>query len=399
MAPEWGRAISTGGRQAYVAFVPASLPRRLDLDLDTVRALSAADQALGRLAGAGRLLPDPHLLIAPYRVREALASSRIEGTQASLSEVFDAEASGRSATTDVQEVRNYVAALQYGLTRLDTLPLSKRLLAEMHAILMDGVRGQERTPGEFRRSQNWIGSPENRLDSATFVPPTTDNMWPALDDWEKFAHDEAPQLPLLVRTALLHYQFETIHPFLDGNGRIGRLLIVLHLVEQGALPAPLLPISTYLETRRDEYYVRLQGVRERGEINGWLRYFLTAVAEVASDAVGRAEALMDLRERYRTALRGGRSRALEVVDLLFSNPVLTARLVANRLTMSPQGALNLLRQLERVGALAGPASGQGVQGLWHGSEVLAALEAPHGAAVVTGRSRSAAISAGDRARL
>jgi Fic family protein len=346
----------------------------LDLELETVSSLSAADQALGRLAGAGRLLPDPHLLIAPYRMREAVASSRIEGTQASLSEVFDAEAGGRSASTDVQEVRNYVAALEHGLTRLATLPLSKRLLGEMHSILMDGVRGQEKTPGEFRRSQNWIGSPENRLDSAIFVPPTVENMWPALDDWEKFAHDPAPALPLLARTALLHYQFETIHPFLDGNGRIGRLLVVLHLVEQGALPAPLLPISTYLETRRDEYYARLQAVRERGEINAWFQYFFVAVAEVAQDAVRRAETLMDLRERYRRALRGSRSRAGELVDLMFSNPVLTARLVASRLKMSTQGALNLLRQLEDAKALDALTSGQGVQGRWYASGILAALE-------------------------
>ena len=357
-----------------MAFVPAPLPRVLDLDLRTVRAMSDADSALGRLAGAGRLLPDPHLLITPYRVQEALASSRIEGTQASLSDVFDAEVSGRAASSDVQEVRNYVAALEYGLARLSELPLSKRLLREMHKILMDSVRGQEKTPGEFRTSQNWIGSADNRPETAVFVPPTVDDMWPALDDWEKFTHDQDPELPLLVRTALLHYQFETIHPFLDGNGRVGRLLIVLHLIEQGPLPAPLLPISMYMESRRDEYYRRLQAVRERGEIGAWLRYFFDAVSVVAADAIERTERLMDFRERWRHALRGSRSRAVEVVDLAFTNPILTTRAVADRLGMSPQGALNLLRQLEGIGCLRPHTSGQGIQGRWYASDILAALE-------------------------
>lgn len=373
-APDWGRAVSTGGGHPYVAFVPAPLPKTLDLDLTVVRLLSEADSALGRLAGAGRVLPDPHLLIAPYRAQEALASSRIEGTQASLSDVFDAESSARPPSGDVQEVRNYIAALEHGRARLAELPLSKRLSCEMHGVLLDGVRGQEKTPGEFRRTQNWIGSPENRPETAAFVPPTVDHMWPALDDWERFVHDPSPQLPLLVRTALLHYQFETIHPFLDGNGRIGRLLVVLHLIEQGPLSAPLLPISTYLEQRREQYYTRLQAVRERGEIGPWLRYFLSAVATVASDAVTRAEQLMDLREKYRASLRGSRSRAGEVVDLLFSNPVLTARFVARQLGMSPQGAVNLLRQLERIGALRSDVRGQGIVGRWYADAVLAALE-------------------------
>jgi Fic family protein len=373
-APEWGRIVSTGGSFPYGSFVPAPLPRTLPLRLDVVRLLSAADTALGRLAGSGRVLPDPHLLIAPYLAREALASSRIEGTQASLSDVFDAEAGAVRPTHDVREVQNYIAAMEHGRTRLADLPLSTRLIREMHGVLLGGVRGLEKTPGEFRRTQNWICSPENRPDTATFVPPTVEQMRPALDDWERFVHDPDPQLPLLVRTALLHYQFETIHPFLDGNGRIGRLLIVLHLIEQGPLVAPLLPISTHLELRRSEYYDRLRAVRERGEIDGWLRYFLGAVAEVAGDSVVRAERLMDLREKYRSGLRGSRSRAPEVVDLLFGNPVLTARLVANRLGMTPQGAVNLLRQLASLGTLRADVPGQGIVGRWYADDVLAILE-------------------------
>jgi Fic family protein len=374
VAPRWGRVVSTGGRSGYQAFVPAPLPRSLDLDMPTVRILSEADAALGRLAGAGRVLPNPHLLITPYRLQEALASSRIEGTQATLSEVFDAEASGETRNADVREVQNYVAALEHGLRRLPDFPLSTRLIREMHDILLDGVRGQEKTPGQFRTSQNWIGSPDNRPATAVFVPPTVENMRPALDDWERFVHDPAPELPLLIRIALLHYQFETIHPFLDGNGRIGRLLVILYLVERDALPAPLLPVSTYLESRRSEYYERLQAVRERGEVGPWLRFFLGAVATVARDAVTRTERLVDLRERYRDRLRGIRSRAYEVVDLMFTNPVLTVPLVAGRLGMTQQGAVNPVRQLVALGILRERSGGRGVLARYYADDVLAALE-------------------------
>lgn len=194
VAPRWGRAVSTGGSYPYVAFAPAPLPRTVPLALDVVRLLSEADTALGRLAGAGRVLPDPHLLIAPYLAREALASSRIEGTQASLSDVFGAEVGATRPTGDVREVQNYIAAMEHGRSRLAELPLSTRLIREMHAVLLDGVRGQEKTPGEFRRTQNWIGSPENRLETAAFVPPIVERMRPALDDWEHFVHDPSPQL-------------------------------------------------------------------------------------------------------------------------------------------------------------------------------------------------------------
>lgn len=344
------------------------------MPLAVVRTLSEADSALGRLAGAGRLLPNPHLLVTPYAVQEALASSRIEGTQATLSDVFAANAVGSTKSSGVQEVQNYVAALEHGLARLPTLPLSKRLIREMHSVLLRGVRGQEKTPGEFRTTQNWIGSPDNRPETAIFVPPAVDDMWSALDHWERFLHEPAPELPLLIRVALLHYQFETIHPFLDGNGRIGRLLIVLYLIERGALPAPLLPLSSHIERRREDYYDRLQGIRERGEVDAWLSYFLSAITDAALDAVRRAEKLMDIRESHRQALRGSQSRASEVVDLMLANPVLTPRLVARSLDMTPQGAVNLLRRLESLGALRADIRGQGVQGRWYADEVLAILE-------------------------
>jgi Fic family protein len=375
VAPEWGRAVSTGGPGAYVAFVPAPVPREHTLRPETIMLLSEADAALGRLAGAGRLLPDPHQLVNAYITREAVASSRIEGTQASVTEVFDADVSGLTGRNDVREVRNYITALRHGLKRLDDgFPVSLRLIKEMHELLLTNVRGQDKTPGEFRRSQNWISSPDNRPSTARFVPPTIDNMWTALDDWEKYLHDEEPRLPLLIRCALLHYQFETIHPFLDGNGRLGRLFIVLYLVKEGRLPSPLLYLSNYFDLRKDEYYDRLQYVRERGEVVEWLNFFLRGVAVQATDAVDRAEILADVREQYRLALKGNRSRAAEIVDLLFANPVITVRHVQRRLDVSQPGAANLLRTLTNVGVLREVGVGPGVRHRWFADGILDALD-------------------------
>lgn len=351
------------------------MPHEHQLSTETIMLLSEADSALGRLAGAGRLLPDPHLLVNAYITREAVASSGIEGTQASVTEIFDAAVTGVSKRGDVQEVRNYILALQHGLRRLEEgFPVSLRLIKEMHEFLLEKVRGQERTPGEFRRSQNWISSPDNQPATARFVPPTVDHMWHALDDWEKYVHQEKPRLPLLVRCALLHYQFETIHPFLDGNGRLGRLFIILYLVDQRRLPAPLLYLSNYFDRRKDEYYDRLQYVRERGEVDSWLDFFLEGIAVQANDAVARAEVLADLREKYRITLKGSRSRAPEVVDLLIGNPILTVRLVQERLGVSQPGAGNLLRQLTRHGIVREIGIGPGVRHRWISDDVLRVLD-------------------------
>ena len=263
--------VKSPGKWGFYSFVPSPIPRRLQLDGDTVLALSRADTAIGRLAGAGRLLPNPHLLVNPYMTREAVASSGIEGTQTSVSEVLEANATGQSLPdSDVREVQNYIAALTEGLRRLAEIPLCLRLLREVHAVLLRGVRGQERQPGEFRTSPNWIGSPTDTPDNATFVPPLPDDMWRSLDDLEQFLNEHVP-LPVLIRCALLHYQFETIHPFLDGNGRLGRLLAVFYLVQQEVLPQPLLCLSPYFEDHRSEYYQRIQAVREQGRIQEWLR--------------------------------------------------------------------------------------------------------------------------------
>lgn len=372
VARRFGRVVKTPGAHGYYTFIPEPIPRTLTLSNDCVLLLSEADRALGRLAGAGRLLPNPHILVRPYVVREALASSRIEGTQASLSDVFDANARG-GAAGDVLEVTNYVDALEEGLRLLADLPISSRLLCRIHKVLLEGARGQERRPGQVRNSPNWIGSPDNRPDTAVFVPPPVDEMKALLSDWEHFVHETTP-MPPLVKCALLHYQFETLHPFLDGNGRLGRLLIVFYLVERRLLPEPLLYISAFFEQRRSEYYDRLQAVREKGELDEWIRFFLEGVRAQALDAVSRAERLADLREAYRRDLAKTRSRAGEVVELLFQNPVVTTSYVADALDTSVQGAAYLIRQLEEVGIVSkyGRSPGRAIR--WVAPDILAALE-------------------------
>ena len=369
----FGTARRTSGRHGYVAFFPNPLPRSLDLPNSAVVKMADAEAALGRLAGAGRLLPNPQLLVGPYLRREAVASTRIEGTQASLTDVYDAEATNQPLGPDVEEVINYVSAIESGLSRLATLPLSTRLIREMHAIILDGVRGRDRQPGEFRTSQNWIGAPGATIETATFVPPPPEELGDLLDDLEAFVH-EVPTMPPLIQAALLHYQFETIHPFLDGNGRLGRLLVVFFLVIRDRLPAPLLYISPYFEERRDEYYGALQGVRERGDLESWLAMFLDAVATQAVDAVGRAEQLTDLRKRYRATVQDAtRSAANQLVDLAFEQPVLTARLVEQRLNIARPSALAALRTLADLGILSEATDGPRGQLRWRAPEILDVL--------------------------
>ncbi|MEX2255878.1 MAG: Fic/DOC family N-terminal domain-containing protein [Acidimicrobiia bacterium] len=380
-APEFGTPVKTPGQHGFWAFQPAPIPQELVLEPETVLRLSEADTALGRLAGAGRLLPDASILVGPYMTREALASSRIEGTQASLSEVFQANASGeKRAGTDVREVQNYIEAMSKGLGLLDELPVCLRLLRDIHGVLLTEVRGEDRLPGEFRRSPNWIGSPDDRPDTAIYVPPAdADFMNEALRDWEQYVNDEDPRLPLLVRCGLLHYQFETIHPFLDGNGRLGRLFIVLFLVQNEKLPQPLLYVSDYFERHRQAYYDALQSVREKGAVQKWLRMFLSAIAIEANDAVDRVERLCDLREGYRAELAATRSRAIEVVDVMMGNPVLTVRLVQDSLSsvkqITHQGALNIVRSLEERGWLVELGTfGRGGRTYWTAPDIMEIVE-------------------------
>ena len=372
-----GRVVrATGG---YWAFVPNPLPPALAWTPELVVVLSEADRALGELAGLGRSLPNPHLLIRPFMRREAVLSSRIEGTRASLSDLYAYEAVQLALfepSSDVREVHNYVRALEYGLERLRTLPLSLRLTREIHARLMEGVRGEHQTPGEFRRSQNWIGPPGCTLSDAPFVPPPVPEMWEALDAFEKFLYTSS-SLPPLVRLGLIHYQFEAIHPFLDGNGRIGRLLITLLLCAWDLLPQPLLYLSAYFEAHRQVYYDLLLAVSQKGAWEDWLSFFLRGVAEQARDAVARAHQLQDLRERYREQFQTARAaaRLLQVVDLLFAQPFLTIGQVAQALDVSFPAARQYVNQLEQAGLLR-EITGRARNRIYRADEVLAAIEEP-----------------------
>ncbi len=347
----FGEARRTQGVHGYVAYFPAPIPRSLELPGPAVRMLGDAEGALGQLAGIGRLLPNPDLLLRPYLLREALSSTRIEGTQASMAEVLESDVAGEPPNADVEEVVNYVAAMRWGLERLDALPLSTRLLCEMHRRLMDGVRGRELAPGELRTSQNWIGAPGSTIETAQFVPPPPGELAKLLTDWERFSHEE-PEMPLLVQNALLHSQFETIHPFLDGNGRLGRLLLVFFLVARRRLRTPLLYLSAYVERHRQAYYDALQAIRETGDPVPWIELFLTAVRTQALDAVDRAQQIVEVREQYRQAAATvGTANAMALVELICENPVVTTKSIEGRLGISRPTALRLLRRMEEKGVL------------------------------------------------
>jgi len=339
-----GRLVRAVG--GYWAFVPNPLPPELEWDNTLVSMVSRADLALGTLSGLGETLSNPHLLIYPFIRREAVLSSRIEGTQSSLSDLLLFEATRVEKQRDVREVQNYVRAMEYGLKRLEELPLSLRLIRELHSILMEGVRGERAIPGEFRQSQNWIGPPGCTLNDATFVPPPVSEMMETLDQLEKFLHAHV-ELPPLVELALIHYQFEAIHPFLDGNGRIGRLLITLFLCQQGILTKPLLYLSAFFEHRRQEYYERLLEVSQKGAWREWIEFFLQAVIEQSGDAVQRARQLLDLqRHYYQTSLEKGLpSTAGKLVELIFMKPVLNAKVAQEYLKVTfpaAQKAINAL---------------------------------------------------------
>jgi len=337
----------------YWAFVPNPLPPQLTWDSPLASLASRADLALGTLSGLGETLLNPHLLIYPFVRKEAVLSSRIEGTQSSLSDLLLFEATKAEKQQDVREVQNYVRAMEHGLKRLEELPLSLRLIRELHTILMEGVRGERATPGEFRQSQNWIGPPGCILNDATFVPPPVAEMKEALDQLEKFLHADT-QLPPLVELALIHYQFETIHPFLDGNGRIGRLLITLFLCQCGILNKPLLYLSAFFERHRQEYYQYLLGVSQNGAWRQWIEFFLQAVVEQSDDAVKQARRLLDLHQNYRQTSLGKRlpPTAVELVELIFVRPVLNTRVVQEYLKVTFPAAQKAIKSLIEEGILA-----------------------------------------------
>ena len=334
----------------YDAFVPAPLPPPIAWDSALAVAMSRADVAIGRLAGEGRRFPNPHLFIRSFVRREAVLSSRIEGTRTTLGQLLAAEAGAPVGpdAEDVREVENYVVALEYGLSRLGTLPLSLRLIRELHERLMWRVRGDAAAAGEFRRIQNWIGPPGCGLNDATFVPPPVDEMAGCLDALERFLYDDG--LPPLVHAALAHAQFEAIHPFLDGNGRVGRLLITLLLIERGILPSPLLYLSAYFETSREAYYAHLLAVTEIGAWENWLIYFLEGVRSQAEDALARIERIDAVHERWSADLAGVSSgRVQDVLRLFVENPFWTVGDMAKRLGVVYTTARRAVERLENAG--------------------------------------------------
>jgi Fic family protein len=351
VAPDTGRFVTTVGNAA--AFVPSPLPPHLELSWSLLRTASRAERAVGHLLGIGHVVPNPHLLIQQFSRREAVLSSRIEGTQASLGELLLFEmGTPPPEHSDVREVANYVAALEYGLSRIEQFPVSLRLIRELHVKLMEGVRGESSAPGEFRRVQNWIGPPGTKIADATYVPPPLGEMHEALDAFEKFLHAES-DLPPLIRLALIHYQFEAIHPFLDGNGRVGRLLITLLMQSEQLLDQPLLYLSAYFEKHRAEYYARLLDVSRRGEWVEWIEFFLRAVQDQADDAVARAKALLALRDEYRELVTAGRHSALlvGVIDRLFESPAVTITGIARHIGASYPAAKQNVEKLVAAGIL------------------------------------------------
>jgi len=335
---------------SYAAFVPAPLPPKLHWTPRLIRVLSDADRLIGKLAGEGGRLPNPHILMRPFLQREAVLSSKIEGTQATLGELLAAEAGVAvdRSPDDLREVGNYVVALEHGIVRLKELPLCVRIIRELHEKLMTGVRGQQASPGRFRKIQNWIGKPGSTLATASFIPPPPDDVETCLAAWEKFLHES--DLPPLVTIALAHYQFEAIHPFLDGNGRVGRLLITLFLIEREILPTPLLYLSAFFEAARRDYYDGLRGVSERGEWNEWLEYFLQGVARMSEDALSRAERINSKLIEWQKKVVGDSTNApLRVVELLAANPFITAKGAAEKLGVAFTTAQRAIERLERLG--------------------------------------------------
>ena len=332
--------------QGYRAFIPEELPPDPPIGLaELTETLSEADRAIGRLDGVSATLPNPDLFVAMYVRREAVLSSQIEGTQSSMDDVlaFELDATARRLPDDVEEVVNHVAAMNYGLARLTDLPLSLRLIREIHERLMRGVRGQEKSPGEFRKTQNWIGgsAPSN----ARFVPPPAHEVHRLLGNLERFLHEPAG-LPPLVHAGVAHAQFETIHPFLDGNGRVGRLLITFLLVHAGVLGRPLLYLSYFFKRYRSEYYDRLTAVRESGDWEAWLRFFLRGVAETASEATETAGAILRLREEHDIATRDLPVNASRLLDHLYQQPLVTSGSVQKALRISWPTANKLVTEFE-----------------------------------------------------
>ncbi len=355
----------------YHYFVPADVPPKFPYDWELGKLLSRADTALGELSGLGRHLLNPHLLTNPSIAKEAVQSSRIEGTQASLTDVLQNQAAADpgARTPDLQEVRNYIAALEYGIERLNSLPLSLRLVRELHEKLLAGVAPPNVTPGQFRQSQNWVGPKGSTLMTAPYVPPALDEMDRLLGNWELYM-DRREELPDLIQCAVLHEQFESIHPFLDGNGRVGRLMITLFLIERKRLAGPLLYLSDFIERNRQDYYDLLQRVRTHGEWVPWVRYFLTGVEETSRDACARADRLHALWKEMRMA-----KMPAPLVDQFFINPYLSLGKAMSVLEVTHPTATRELKKWEEAGWVR-EVTGRKWGKLYLAERILQAIEQP-----------------------
>jgi len=373
----FGQLIPTIGGQ--MAFVPDDLPMRLDWTRELVAALSDATLAIGRLHGMGLNLPNPNLLITPFMRREAELSSRIEGTQAELRDIYlfeMHEPATEPDVTDVREVANYVRALEHGLRRLDKLPVCTRMILELHQILLDGVRGESDRPGNFRNTQNWIGSRGCPIEQASYIPPPPEQMMTCLDAFEKFVNAQLGNIPLLAWLAMIHYQFEAIHPFRDGNGRIGRLLIILLMFAKNILDKPLLYLSAYFERNRQAYYDRLLRVSTHGEWGEWILFFLRGIIEQSTDAFERSRELLQLQHKYHSMIRSKRSALqIKMADLLIERPVLTIPYVSRYFKVTFATARNNVLKLAKLGIVKEVTGGKRYR-LYIAEEVLEIINKP-----------------------
>ncbi|MDP2711960.1 MAG: Fic family protein [Solirubrobacteraceae bacterium] len=364
----------------YEAFIPAPLPPDppVEIDAEMLGLLSRADQALGRLDGIVKVVPDPDFFVGMYVRREAVLSSQIEGTQSSLQDLLEVEAdpARKDRYADVGDIVNYIAAMRHGLERIESLPLSLRLIREIHGELLRDGRGAHATPGEFRRTQNWIGPSGADLQHATFVPPPVPEMTEALHAFELFLHEDAGR-PVLLDVGLAHAQFETIHPFLDGNGRVGRLLITFLLMHRKTLRQPLLYLSYYFKLHRTEYYDRLTDVRRKGDWEGWLRFFLRGVATTSDEATTTAEHIFELREANRTLIinSGLGTSGLKLLSELFRRPIVNVNNVATRLEIAFPTANRLVARFEELG-LVREITGQKRSRLYRYDAYLALFDDP-----------------------
>ena len=340
------------GEAAYKSFRPSPLPPEIEMDAEMIELLTSATKSLSALDTMSTYIPNMNLFVSMYVRKEALLSSQIEGTQATLEDVLDPMVE-KNANQNVADVINYIKATEYALERIKTLPLCSRLIKETHEVLLGGVRGAEKNPGEFRISQNWIGAQGSSLKNARYIPPNVEDMTVAISDLEKYINSD-DSLDVLIQAALIHYQFETIHPFLDGNGRVGRLLITLFLMEKKALNSPSLYISYYLKKNRIEYYDRMSEVRNKDNYEQWIKFFLRAIAESSDEAVDTIKKLSDLHNKNVELISnmGKASKNVQIIfDYLEKNPIIDTRKTSEELGISYSTVSRVIAKLEECGIL------------------------------------------------